>query len=79
IIRTDDLEGGWQPIPFEGSWFPDAFIWSMGVLQRHVTGELDSLPTGIDDVFKTMALVEAAYSSDAAGGVRPQYRADHQR
>jgi len=51
----------------------------MGVLQRHVTGELDSLPTGTDDVFKTMALVEAAYSSDAAGGVRPQYRADHQR
>ena len=79
IIRTDDLDGGWRPMPFVGTWFPDGFIWSMGVLQRHLTGELDSLPTGVDDVFKTMALVEAAYASADLGGVRPEYDADHQR
>jgi len=73
LARLDEAERGWQPVPFEGSWFPDAFIGSMGVLQRFATGELDSLPTSVEDVFRSMAVVEAAYRATAAGGLRPPY------
>ena len=64
---------GWKPIAFEGSWFPDAFIGSMGALQRYIEGTVDTLPTRVDDVVQTMAVVEAAYLSDERGGVIPQY------
>ncbi len=64
---------GWLPIPFEGSWFPDAFIGSMSALQRFVEGSVDCLPTSVDDVFDTMAVVEAAYESDDREGIAPAY------
>ena len=73
--RTDLLEIArsgtkrWEPVPFEGSWFPDAFIGSMGAVQRYVEGSIDILPTFVDDVLRTMAVVEAAYESDDAEGV----------
>ena len=69
IIRSEQPERGWQSLPFEGTWFPDAFIWSMGVLQRYVSGELELLPTSVDDVYRTMQCVEAAYTSSDIGGV----------
>lgn len=59
---------GWESIEVEGSWFPDAFISSMGVLQRFVTGESETLPTSVADVLRTMAVLEAAHSSSSAGG-----------
>lgn len=71
----DEADRGWQPLPFEGSWFPDAFIGSMGALQRYLEGSVPTLPTSVDDVYRTMAVVEAAYSSSAAGGVAPPYGA----
>jgi predicted dehydrogenase len=71
IQRDSDPDAGWQPLPFEGTWFPDAFIGSMGALMRYLEGSVASLPTGIDDVFHTMAAVEAAYESSDRGGVRP--------
>ena len=60
-------------MPFEGSWFPDAFIGSMGVVQRFVEGSIPSLPTSVEDVFRTMAVVEAAYTDAARGGEPPAY------
>jgi predicted dehydrogenase len=72
ILRVE-REAGWRAIPFEGSWFPDAFAGSMGALQRYVDGSVPVLPTSVDDVFDTMAVVEAAYESDEHGGVRPAY------
>lgn len=72
-ILHDDIDKGWRPIPFEGSWFPDAFIGSMGALQRFLEGSVDTLPTSVDDVFDTMAVIEAAYRSAAGSGVRPDY------
>ena len=75
-ILRDDLEAGWRPIPFEGSWFPDAFIGSMSALQRFVAGGIDELPTSVDDVYDTMAVVEAAYGSSAGVGTAPAYGAD---
>jgi predicted dehydrogenase len=74
-VLRDEPEAGWRPIPFEGSWFPDAFIGSMSALQRFVEGSVDVLPTSVDDVFDTMAVVEAAYESDERGGVAPAYGA----
>jgi len=63
----------WQPLPFEGSWFPDAFIGSMGVVHRYLEGSIDTLPTSVEDVYKTMALVDAAYESAEHEGIAPRY------
>lgn len=73
-VRLDDPDAGWQPVEFAGSWFPDAFIGSMGVLQRFLEGSLTSLPTSVDDVYRTMAVVEAAYVSAESGGTPPPYQ-----
>ncbi|WP_181804052.1 Gfo/Idh/MocA family protein [Streptomyces shenzhenensis] len=72
---ADEPGAGWRPLPFNGSWFPDAFIGSMGILQRYLEGSVDSLPTSVEDVFRTMAVVEAAYRSAESGGEPPPYDA----
>jgi hypothetical protein len=48
---------------------------SMGALQRFVEGSVPTLPTSVDDVFDTMAVVEAAYDSNEREGVVPAYGA----
>ena len=73
FVLRDKPDAGWQPIPFRGSWFPDAFIGSMSALQRFVEGSVAELPTSVDDVFDTMAVVEAAYESDEREGIAPAY------
>ncbi|GAB2573891.1 Gfo/Idh/MocA family protein [Microlunatus antarcticus] len=73
VVTDDRLDEGWRPLPFKGSWFPDAFIGSMSVLQRFCEGSIPSLPTSVDDVFRTMAVVEAAYRSAASGGEPPPF------
>lgn len=75
VVTDDRLAEGWRPVPFEGSWFPDAFIGSMSVVQRYLEGSIPSLPTSVEDVFRTMALVEAAHTSAANGGEPPPYDA----
>ncbi|BDZ54346.1 hypothetical protein GCM10025870_14190 [Agromyces marinus] len=69
VALLAEKERGWVPVPFEGSWFPDAFIGSMGAVQRFVEGSVQSLPTAVDDVLHTMAVVEAAYESEEREGV----------
>lgn len=59
----------WKTIELEGSWFPDAFIGTMGSLMRFKEGSADVLPTSVEDVIKTMAVVESAYISSDTGGV----------
>ncbi len=68
-----EADKGWQPLPFEGSWFPDAFIGSMGVVHRYLEGSIAALPTNVDDVFRTMAVIEAAHTDAARHGVPPPY------
>lgn len=63
--------GEWQTKEINGSWFPDAFVGTMGSLMRFKEGSSDVLPTSVEDVFKTMQVVEAAYKSSDAGGVKP--------
>lgn len=71
-LTTRD-DSGWRSLPFEGSWFPDAFIGSMGALQRYLEGSVDHLPHSVDDVADTMAVIEAAYRSSSGAGTRPRY------
>ncbi len=64
------VEGaGWTELPISGNWFPDAFIGSMASLQCFVEGSSSNLPTSVEDAIQTMALVEAAYTSSAQGGI----------
>jgi predicted dehydrogenase len=70
ICRVDD-EGkslGWEPVPIAGNWFPHGFLGAMSSLMRFAAGETTDLPTRVDDAFRTMAVVEAAYQSSATGG-----------
>lgn len=59
----------WKEVQLEGSWFPDAFIGTMSSLMRYKNGETDVLPTSVEDVIKTTAVVESAYQSSDDGGV----------
>jgi predicted dehydrogenase len=59
----------WKQLPLEGSWFPDAFIGTMSSLMRYKEGSSAILPTSVEDVIKTMAVVESAYVSSDNGGV----------
>jgi predicted dehydrogenase len=68
---TLDAEGNpspWRNVPFEGSWYPHAFIGSMASLMRFVEGSANKLPTRVDDALRTMAVVEACYADSARGG-----------
>lgn len=71
LLNDDGSPGEWQTIPLHGSWFPHAFIGSMAVVQCHKEGSLAEMPTSVHDVFHTMSACEAAYASDARGGVVP--------
>ena len=59
----------WKTLQLEGSWFPDAFIGTMSSLMRYKEGSSAILPTSVEDVIKTMAVVESAYISSDNGGV----------
>lgn len=71
------LEGGkapeWTALEMEGTWFPDAFIGPMSDLMCFLDGAVDELSTSVEDAYKTMAVVEAAYASSAAGGTPVSY------
>jgi len=62
--------GSWEQIPLAGAWFPDAFIGPMANLQRFAAGEDSLLSTHVEDAWRTMALVEAAYRSGDQSGAR---------
>ncbi|MGB3066010.1 Gfo/Idh/MocA family protein [Sphingobacterium thalpophilum] len=68
IKPQDGSKPEWVTYPIEGTWFPDAFIGSMGSLMRFKLGEIDVLPAAVEDVIHTMAVVEAAYRSSERGG-----------
>lgn len=68
-LMQNDEEPQWKTLKLEGSWFPDAFIGTMSSLMQYQQGETKSLPTSVEDVIKTMAVVEAAYKSSDHGGM----------
>ena len=71
------LQGGkppeWTALTIEGTWLPDAFIGPMSDLMCCLDGATDTLTTSVEDAYKTMAVVEAAYASSAAGGTPLSY------
>lgn len=60
----------WLTLTIDGSWFPDAFIGTMADLMCFAEGSATELPGSVEDAYKTMAVVEAAYESNAAGGTK---------
>lgn len=66
-LDDDGRPGPWREVPFDGSWYPHAFIGTMASLQRFANGETDRLPTSVDDACRTMSVVESAYASSASG------------
>lgn len=63
----------WKTLAIHGSWFPDAFIGSMAELMRFLEGSTSVLPHSVEDAYRTMALVDAAYDSSHRGGVAVAY------
>jgi predicted dehydrogenase len=62
ITKDSEGNGEWQSLPVNGSWFPHAFIGSMGELIKTKNGEI-SLPNNtVEDCIETMRLVEVAYN-----------------
>ena len=61
-------DGQWRDVPLRGSWFTEAFEGPMSNLQRYVTGEGTELVGSVHDAIRTMAVVEACYTSSAHGG-----------
>ena len=63
----------WTSVPLEGTWFPDGFTGSMASLMRYADGSSDKLPNSIEDAWRTMSVVEAAYRSSDSEGTRVRY------
>jgi predicted dehydrogenase len=61
-------DGAWADVPLRGSWFTAAFEGPMSNLQRVVSGEDRALVSPVDDALRTMAVVEACYTSSTSGG-----------
>jgi predicted dehydrogenase len=72
-ILEDNRPPEWRPLQIEGSWFPDAFIGTMADLMCFLEGSSRELAGSVEDAYKTMALVEAAYESSANGGTKVAY------
>lgn len=73
-IIEDGKKPEWISKKLEGSWFPEAFIGTMSSLMCYVEGSSNLLLTSIDDVMRTMLVVEAAYKSSDFGGFVPDYK-----
>jgi len=57
----------WRAVTPSGNWFPDAFIGTMASVMRRLEGSAPSIPTSVEDAYKTMILVDAAHRSSQVG------------
>jgi predicted dehydrogenase len=73
-LLADGKDPQWETLELEGSWFPDAFIGTMSSVMRYKLSETDELPTDVNDVIKTMAVVETAYKSSDKGGEKVLFK-----
>jgi len=67
-VLEENREPEWRTLEIEGSWFPHAFIGTMSALQRFAEGSVHTLPNSVEDGYRTMEVVEAAYRSNDGGG-----------
>ncbi len=74
VVEGDPASGSaqakpvWHSVPLAGNWIPNAFIGTMASVMRWADDANAPAPTAVEDAVKTMAVVEAAYASSAAGG-----------
>ena len=68
VVLEEGKEPEWKTVPVAGSWFPEAFMRSMSSLMAHLDGASSGLPASVEDAYRTMAVVEAAYDSSDRGG-----------
>ncbi len=73
-LNADGTPSDWQAIPFEGSWFPHAFIGTMATLMNKVADPSAELPHSVEDVFHTMQVIAAAHQSSLEGGTPVPYQ-----
>ena len=60
---------GWRELEIQGSWFPEAFIGTMGGLQKKLEDPGYQYINSVEDAYKTMCVVEACYESSEKGAV----------
>lgn len=60
-----NTDGEWRQVPLIGNWFIEAFVGRITQVMRFATGEDAELQGSAEDAWHTMALVEAAYESNA--------------
>lgn len=58
----------WKTLSLEGSWFPESFVGTMASVMCYKEGTSTELPTSVEDVVNTMAVIENAYASSSKGG-----------
>lgn len=73
VELADGKPPEWKNLELEGSWFPEAFIGSMASLLNYLDGTAAVLPSSVEDAFRTMEVVEAAYESTNGGGTKVNY------
>ena len=64
---------GWRTLDVRGSWFPEAFVGTMGGLMKKVADPNYHYINNIDDAYKTMCVCEACYESSAHGETPVEY------
>ena len=69
--------GEWKEIKIDETWFPHAFIGSMGQMMSALNGDTDALKTSVEDSYHTMACAEACYISSNHGGIKPDELLEH--
>lgn len=65
-ISLEDKKG-WRELDIQGSWFPEAFIGTMGGLMKKLEDPSYHYINDVEDAYETMCLVEACYESSANG------------
>jgi hypothetical protein len=73
VVVDDGKAPEWVSVPVGGSWFPEAFIRSRASLMSYLDGSPTTLPASVEDAYRTMAVVEAAYQSNECGGAKVSY------
>jgi predicted dehydrogenase len=63
----------WKSLPLDGTWFPDAFWRRMTNLMAYLDGASPDLAASVEDAYRTMAVVESAYTSSETGGTLVTY------
>jgi len=72
-VREEGTPATWVNVPLKGTWFPDGFSGSMAALMCYASGASTTLPHSVEDAWRTMAVVEAAYQSSASEGTKVSY------